>query len=226
MVPRHTPQRAAAVRGPAPPEWEAPQVHDVQAISLVHLHLAVGSSCKDSSSRCTLPANRPWYVRVARQDHRLAPLPGLQPERTVGDDVLHVRPGLAVCLHHVPGHGVVRWIGQQVEEIAGRPLQFHLQGERRRGPVPPPPLDRSLALVEGPAPLMSYSSLASERSGGRIQGPLPGVLKVPRRHRVTITPAHVFPQVKDVLRARLPETSQLAPRRARHPSPGSAPPAR
>ena len=50
-------------------------------------------------------------------------------EKTVGDDIPRLRPPLAVCLHHVPGYRKSDTTGQQMEEIACRLFQLHVQRE-------------------------------------------------------------------------------------------------
>ncbi len=134
---------------------------------------------------------------VAGQDQRLAPLPGLQPKWAVGHDLTHLGPGLALCLHHVPEHGVTDGVRQQLKEVGGGLFQLHHQGQFVESPHPhviPP----SLPPMEGPGPLDVVQQEGVGRSAGRIQDPLPGVLEVPRRHRHSVAPAHVVPQVEEV----------------------------
>ncbi len=83
--------------------------------------------------------------------------------------------------------------------MACRLFQFHSQRNRVKGPDAHAVWIGYLATVESPSPLDVVQEVGIPRSGDRIKCPAPGIRKVLRRHRGAIAPAHVVPQVEDVL---------------------------
>ncbi len=98
----------------------------------------------------------------------------------------------------MPGQGVADVGGQQLEEMASGSFQLHGQGDLVESPYPHL-LPRALPLMEGPGSLDVIQQASIGRPGGWIQRLLPAVLEILRRHRDSVAPAHVVPQVEDVL---------------------------
>lgn len=86
---------------------------------------------------------------VSGQYHRLAPLPGFQPEGAIGYDLAHIRPFFPVIFHNMLGKGVCDEVGHQMEKVSRWLFQLHRQRDVIESPYTHGTWVRVIALMEG-----------------------------------------------------------------------------